>query len=91
MFAGTIVKPFGSAEAVAARSAVYDHKHELGVSPRSFYAFYQLFEWHRVKVGGKQVVEGLFLVACISLGACCLHKGCMYAAVDNRTARTCRK
>jgi len=43
-------KAFGSGEAVAAGCPVYHDVPKLSIPPCSFYAFYQFFELHGMKV-----------------------------------------
>jgi hypothetical protein len=50
--------------------------------------FREALQWHCVNVGSKEVLDSLFLVACVSLGMDCLHRGWMCADADNPTART---
>jgi hypothetical protein len=40
----------------------------------TFDVLYQQFERHRVNAGSKEVIEGLFPVACMGLGADFLRK-----------------
>ncbi len=43
--------------------------------------FEKVCKWHCVNVRSKEVVDGLFLIACIGLRTDCLHKRCFVLTV----------